>query len=58
VLTDCSRKPAQSGHGGRYIRRCIKRWAEFTRVQFGWSVVQPTYMEDACSGARRFRASL
>jgi len=32
VLTDCSRKPAHSGHGGRYIRSCIKRWAEFTRV--------------------------
>ena len=43
VLTDCSRKPAQSGHGGRYIRSCIKRWAEFTRVPFGWSVVHPTY---------------
>ena len=32
VLTDCSRKPAHSGRGGRYIRSCIKRWAEFTRV--------------------------
>src|SRR6266853_2685996 len=28
----------------------------YTR-QFGWSVGHPTYMEDACSGARRFRAS-